>query len=87
MCGRKVEAISKYKYIATEDCFLIRVDWENFKETLLNPLKDEFLRKIRALKNCQFIKQADPFCAVVLALLGNISTYGYGEVILKQGNT
>lgn len=80
----QVQAISKYTYRAEQDCQLLKFDWEKCKEIILNPARDEFIRKIKVLRSCQYIKTINSFAAVLLSLLGTVDTYGYGEIIIKQ---
>ena len=79
--------ISKQTYKAEEDCELIRLDWDTCKEVLIKPAKDEFVHRIKLIKDCMYIKEIDPFGAVILSFLGSINAFGYGEIIIRQGIT
>lgn len=81
----ELHTISKFTYKAEEDCQLIRIEWKKFKEIALNPPIDVFVRRTILVKSCDYLKHIDPYGSTILSLLGNIQTYGYGEVILKQG--
>lgn len=52
---------------------------------MLNSAKDEFLKRIMLVRSCQCLKEVENFGRAIISLLGNVQSYGYGEVILKQG--
>ena len=37
------------------------------------------------VRSCQCLKEVENFGRAIISLLGNVQSYGYGEVILKQG--
>lgn len=73
-----------YNYKAEENCELIEFEWDAFREILIKPAKDEFVHRIKLLKDAKYIKEIDPYCAVILSLLGTIKSYSYADIILKQ---
>ncbi len=82
---KNLRMVARHTYKAETDCELLQIRWDTFRDAIIRPAKEEFLRRIKLLKDCKYIKEVDPYGAVILSLLGTITTLGYGEIILKQG--
>jgi len=75
---------SKYHYEAEEDSEILTISYNAIRECVLRPVKEEFLERVTALRAVKYIKELNPYAAVLFTLAGSIKIYRYGNVIIRQ---